>query len=517
MSRTRRGFLHDVGTGMLTAAVGPALVADLGLGSALADEAPARLTFGRLEPLVALMQETAPAKLLPALIARLSKGTELGQLVAAAALANARTFGGEDYVGFHTLMALSPAYAMAAELPAASRPLPVLKVLHRNANRIQEKGGRKGEVLRPVKPATLPPGRVAGELLREAVRAKDGARAEATFAAASAGTPEDAFNHLLYEVDDDTEVHRVVLAYRAWDLLPLVGREHAHSLLRQSVRYCVKAENWAHRNGGGARALLPKLLERHRLLARAAGKRVADDVWVDKLSQTVFKATPEGAAEAVAEALADGFVPEGIGEAISLAANQLVLRDVGRRRGETSAGKPIGSIHGDSIGVHASDSAHAWRNIARASNARNRVASLILGAYQVALDRRARGGDFLAWKPWPLAEHRTKLVAKDAPGLLREVETAIRDKDQARACAAVHRLGELGQAPGPVFALLLKYAISEDGALHAEKYYRTVREDFAATRAAFRWRHLTALARVTASEYGQPAPGQAEACRLLKV
>jgi hypothetical protein len=42
-------------------------------------------------------------------------------------------------------------------------------------------------------------------------------------------------------------------------------------------------------------------------------------------------------------------------------------------------------------------------------------------------------------------------------------------------------------------------------------------EEFAATRPAFRWRHLVTLARVTASEYGTPAPGYAEACRLLKV
>jgi hypothetical protein len=64
---------------------------------------------------------------------------------------------------------------------------------------------------------------------------------------------------------------------------------------------------------------------------------------------------------------------------------------------------------------------------------------------------------------------------------------------------------------------MLRFATSEDGALHAEKYYRTVTEEFALTRPAFRWRQLVALARVTASEYGFPAPGYAEACRLLKV
>ena len=62
----------------------------------------------------------------------------------------------------------------------------------------------------------------------------------------------------------------------------------------------------------------------------------------------------------------------------------------------------------------------------------------------------------------------------------------------------------------------MKFAVSEDGALHAEKYYRTVTEEFAATREAFRWRQLVALARVTASEAGVPAPGYSEACKLLK-
>ncbi len=67
-----------------------------------------------------------------------------------------------------------------------------------------------------------------------------------------------------------------------------------------------------------------------------------------------------------------------------------------------------------------------------------------------------------------------------------------------------------------MFALLRKYGVSEDGALHAEKYYRTVSEEFARSRPAFRWRHVVALARVTASAYGNPAPGLEEARRLLK-
>jgi hypothetical protein len=66
-----------------------------------------------------------------------------------------------------------------------------------------------------------------------------------------------------------------------------------------------------------------------------------------------------------------------------------------------------------------------------------------------------------------------------------------------------------------MFDLMLKYAVSEDGSLHAEKYYRTTSEEFATTRSAFRWRQLVALARVTASEYGRPAAGVGEAREML--
>src|SRR5262245_28464612 len=116
--RNRREFLTDVGKGVLIATVGSELATGLGLAPAAADEGPATLAFGALEPLVCLMQETPAERLLPALVERLQGGTPLKQLVAAGALANARTFGGEDYIGFHTLMALSPAYQMAREMPA---------------------------------------------------------------------------------------------------------------------------------------------------------------------------------------------------------------------------------------------------------------------------------------------------------------------------------------------------------------------------------------------------------------
>jgi hypothetical protein len=340
------------------------------------------------------------------------------------------------------------------------------------------------------------------------------AAAEGTFAGLAQGDPGDAYNDLLHIVQDGIDVHRIVLAWRAWMLLDVTGKEHAHSLLRQSVRYCVEAESNRLRNKQpepGVRAMLPRLLDQYKLIGKPLGNRQPDEAWVEKLALTIYGGTRDQAAEAAAAALAEGIAPEVVGEAMALAANRLVLCDGGRD--EAVGTKSKYSVHGDSVGVHASDAANAWRNIARVSNARNTVASLIVGAYHTGGQSRQNAHK----EPYPFAAHLEKVETKDAGALLSETEAAIKGQAQALVCALVQRYGELGHPPRPIFDLLLKYAISEDGALHAEKYYRTVVEEFGTVRPAFRWRELVALARVTASEYGQPAPGYAEACKLLKV
>src|SRR5580692_759332 len=161
---TRREFLADVGKGMIVASVGFGAAADMGLAAdnAGANEDSGRLNFGEIEPLVRLMQDTPIERLMPTLVKQLKTGVELKRLLAAGALANARTFGGEDYIGFHTMMALAPAMHMAADMPDNLAALPVLKVLYRNTNRIQEHGGRASEVLHAVEPVATPEGKPGG-------------------------------------------------------------------------------------------------------------------------------------------------------------------------------------------------------------------------------------------------------------------------------------------------------------------------------------------------------------------
>jgi len=237
---------------------------------------------------------------------------------------------------------------------------------------------------------------------------------------------------------------------------------------------------------------------------------------VDRLALTIYDASPTGAAEAAAAALAEGIAPEAVGEAISLAANRLMLCDPGRTKKWSHPEVPEGSVHGNSVGVHASDAANAWRNIARVTNDRTTFASLIVAAFQTTIRPEQQGRYALNKEPLPLPAHLEKITAKDADALLHDAEAAIKAKDQMGVMALVHRYGELKLPERPVFDLLLRYALSEEGSMHAEKYYNTVVEEFATIRPAFRWRQLVALARVTASEYGHASAGYVEACRLMK-
>ena len=505
----RREFLQEVGGGMLAVLVGSDLAAELGLAAEDNKEGKAKTSSGLIR-LSELIQQTPTKDLLPALHTELKTGVSLKELIAAGALANARAFGGQDYNGYHSFMALCPSYAMAMALPENEQPLPILKVLYRTSTHIHGARCAHEDHLGKVEPIKLDDKASPAEQMREATRARKLAQAEQIFAALP-GTPEQTYNDVQLMIQDDLNVHRVVLAWRAWEVLDFIGKDHAKDMLRQTVRFCSDPR---HTNSGvhPIRAVLPRLLDAHKLLSAKPGSRKVDDGWVETLAKTVYSDKQERAAEAVAAALADGVEPDAVSEAISLAGTMLVLGDPGRKKEWSSANKPEGSVHGDSVGVHASDAANGWRHIARVASPRNTFASLIAAAYHTA----GQAGWQMS-KSYPLSEDLEKVEAKDGAKLLGALDEALRGKDQRRAAAVASRYGELGHDAKAIFAKLRQYAISEDGALHAEKYFHTVSEEYGRSRAKFRWLHVIALARVTASAGGQPAPGVAEARKLLGI
>lgn len=510
---SRREFLSDVGRGMLTAGLGASLAADLGFSTAFANEGSDSIPLGPYEKLVELMRNTPAPQLQPLLAGMILKGeVDLKSLTAAGALANAVTFGGCDYVGFHTAMAMLPALNMSRELTAARQPLPVLKVLYRNSQQIQSVGGASKTALQALHSSERAVHGDLGTQIRDACRKMDVDAGE-NLLATVAHEPLDAFNALQPAMQDDLNVHRFVFAHRTYGLVELLGKDYSYQLLRQCVRFCVDQEraNVLHKNPESPiRALMPKLLDQYKLAGKTLGKRDPGDAAVEQLSQIIYQGPRDQAAEATAAALAEGIAPEIVGEAISLASNLYVLRQ----------GADPWRTHGDSAGVHSSDASNAWRNMARIAETRHAVSGLVVAAYHAGVQSAP-----FKTAPYPTAEHRSLVKVQDAAGLLAETEDAIRHNDQGRATAAIQIYGDRGYAVEPVFQLMSKYVISEDGRLHGEKFYHTVREEFRTTRPAFRWRQVVALARVTSSAYGYNredqhgfrAAGYDDACKLLGV
>ena len=103
----RREFLQEVGGGMLAVLVGPSLAAELSLAAEDNKEGKAKTSSGLIR-LSELIQQTPTKDLLPALHTELKTGVSLKEFIAAGALANARAFGGQDYNGYHSFMALCP-------------------------------------------------------------------------------------------------------------------------------------------------------------------------------------------------------------------------------------------------------------------------------------------------------------------------------------------------------------------------------------------------------------------------
>lgn len=514
MTLNRRRFCSELGTGMLAAGLGTTLVTELGLATTIAEDDQSSIPLGRYAELVDLMRNTAPEKLQPLLAGKIIQGaTDLRSLVAAGALANAVTFGGCDYVGFHTAMAMLPSLAMSQQLPRDRQPLPVLKVLYRNSQQIQSVGGastKAFDVERAPLASSIAEDTAVG--IRDACREPDIIGGEQLLASV-AESPRQALNSLQLAVQDDMNVHRFVFAHRTYGLVGLLGPQYSYSLLRQCVRFCANHEQMRIERQypvSPIRDLMPRLLDQYKLDGIQTGRRDPGDAAVEELSQVIYYGPRDRAAEATAAALAEGIAPEVVGEAISLASNQYVLRQPTEK----------GRTHGDSAGVHSSDATNAWRNMARVTDPKYAISGLIVAAYHAGV----QSAPFEA-PAFPTVEHRALVKVSDAGGLLAETEDAIRQNDQGRASAAIQIYGEKAFPVEPVFDLMLKYAVSEDGRLHGEKFFHTVREEYRTTRPAFRWRHVVALARVTASAYGYNredqhgfrAAGYEEACRLLGV
>ena len=328
------------------------------------------------------------------------------------------------------------------------------------------------------------------------------------------GKPSDAYNAPPYCVQDDSErpPRRPRLAGLGDARLHRQGtRPHAAAPVGPVLR--------ATRSSKPARpaGIQTAAAEAARPVQAASGKRsarkTADDAWVEKLAEIDLRRRPGRRRPTRSpRPWPRGSRRTRSARRSSLAANQLVLRDPGRTAGETSRqaggqrprrlGRRPRLRRGQRLAEHRPRQRPAQRG--RQPDRRRRTT------------RPARTAGSCQ-EPYPRPTHLEKVKTTDPAALLQQTEAAIKAQDQALACAAGRSsYGELGHPARPVFDLLLQ--VRDQRGRRPARGEVLPHGDARSSRRRGRrsgggsW---SALARVTASEYGKPAPGVDEARRLL--
>lgn len=511
LARDRREFLFALGGGLALGGVGTAGLAGSGLEAAFLGLDGERLDFGEAQRLVDLLTVTPLERLQPLLVEQIHGGVSLEKLTAAGALANARAFGGQDYNGYHAFMALIPALQIAREDQGPKAALPVLKVLYRNAQFIHDVGAQRSPSLTHFpEPKGISLARERSQdaaLLAEYVSKRDMGQAEAYLDELIQRDPERAFEALIPIIWMEVDVHRVVLAWRAWDMQRLTGKEHARTLLRQSIRQCIDRER-DDADNRRVRSEMPEVLEGSGLMAAQLGSRALTPEEITALAEALSRSTRMQGAQLAAESLAAGARPADVGQALSLACSFLMLRQRGRTQGVS--GRPVGSVHGAGTGIHASDTAAAWRGMANFGSPTQCKLALVAGAYHTAGQGAHVADHFIDF------ETKAGKWQGQAPELmLQTLAAAIVEENQSTAAAMASAYASAGHDLLPFLAICRDNSVRAEGALHAEKYYRTQAEVIASDHQSFVPLHAAALARVCASQAGQEASGREQALKLL--
>jgi len=81
----------------------------------------------------------------------------------------------------------------------------------------------------------------------------------------------------------------------------MTGKEHAHTMRARRFGTVRNLKRLPRRKGAppAVREVLPRLLDKYKLVEKPLGNRRGDDAWVDALAHSFLKITPEQGAEAM--------------------------------------------------------------------------------------------------------------------------------------------------------------------------------------------------------------------------
>jgi len=430
-----------------------------------------------VEPLVRLLEESPPERVLEEVAAGIRRGLGLRDVTAALFLAGVRGIQPRP-VGFkfHAVLVVNSAYLASLASPDADRWLPIFWAIDQ-FKRSQAADVRAGDwTLGPVDESAVPSRGDARPRFIEAMDRWDEAAADAAIAGlARAAGPSEVFPVLArYGVRDFREIgHKAIYVASSFRLLDAIGWRHAEPVLRSVACALLDREG---ARGNPADADLPADRPyRHNLerLSRIRGAgpdgAARGDPAADML-QALRHASPEEAGDRAIELLNRGAAPRSLFDAFFEFAAELMMRAPG-----------ILSLHATTFtnAVH-----HAWR---RSSGEGTRNLLLLQNAAFLPLFRRGatRGVEIDKLEPAPLEA--------SGPAAIEEIFSEV-DRDRLTASRKVLAFLRDHPDPGPLADAARRLIFLKGVDSHDYKYSSAVLEDHAFMAPPRRDRFLAAAA-----------------------
>lgn len=472
-----------------------------------------------IEPLVQDIEATPPSEILDHTLAQLRAGVPIKTMLTASALAVTRSSDlppGHHGGPLHPLAGLHAVYHLSERLEGEQRFLPVMQHVAL-ANKHIHSPITGPYMLPDFEPLS------AGSL--EATK-------EAFLSAASRGEANRADHHFLWlwqnmppvealdllltvaipkNVLDD---HYFIFPAFTWRTVQCLGQAYLPTLMRPAVRYVSRFPI------APGVPEIEAIIEEHQLLSRPLRQHTGDDetAAIGRLGETIgqshiFADIPK----MLAKALVDGLSLAGAGEALSIGAAGLFLR----------------SLTGNPMDVHLHTSINLRRYLLQLDGLSLRNKLLILFLWHTGPEVRSTERRLEAL-PQPDTAAVAALPYRTQDELLDTISDSVYQQPPID-WATVINLGQLRAVPEVKIPVQLaqqyvNYGYDADALIarlaeivchdnftemHAFKHHQAIVEEFANTRAPWRWSHLVAGVQAAAISYGKDMGIYEEALELL--
>jgi hypothetical protein len=334
---SRRRFLwHTAATGVVCGLSDLRFLSRLPAVSAAETRLPAGAVSLRpeIEPLVRLLEATPQARVLEEVAARVRRGLEYRELLAALLLAGVRNIQPRP-VGFkfHAVLVVNSAHLASLASPGPDRWLPIFWALDYFKQSQDRDAGEGDWTMGPVSESAVPGAARARRAFVEAMDDWNEAAADAAVAGLVRTTePREIFDLLCrYGARDLRDIgHKAIFVANGWRTLQYIGWPHAEPVMR-SLAYALlfhEGDNPSRRDAGPDRPWRRNatLVAKVRGDLRPGNPNVAA---TSELLSVLRTASSEQACDAVVDQLARGLGTQPIWDGLLLGGGELLMRRPG--------------------------------------------------------------------------------------------------------------------------------------------------------------------------------------------